>query len=130
MWKFETVTDSRGRERSALHYDHDDSGAGYLGFSHASCNSNAAKPSRTRWQRVIVTMPDDLVAAVDAAAEAEERSRAFMIRRAVAQTYSPTARVAASVGLAAVQVPEEPHVFQSQPGNALRCVCGRRKAEH
>lgn len=79
-------------------------------------------------QRVIITMPDELVAAVDRAATVAERSRAWMIRRAVTQFYD-----AASLGMRPaepVASPSPSHVFKAQAGNALRCECGQRRADH
>jgi len=49
MWKWtKEGPDSRGRYRSALHYDHNDARTGYLGFSCAPCNrkAGAAKGGR------------------------------------------------------------------------------------
>jgi hypothetical protein len=44
LWKWEK--DHRGH--SAIHYDHNDTNTGYLGFSHAKCNlrAGAAKGGR------------------------------------------------------------------------------------
>jgi hypothetical protein len=50
---FKWGKDERGR--STLHYDHRDTGTGYLGFSHARCNTAASadktnhRPARSRW---------------------------------------------------------------------------------
>jgi hypothetical protein len=79
-------------------------------------------------QRVIVTMPDELVAAVDQAAATEERSRAWMIRRAVTQFYGLPALVVRPTE--PVATPNPSHVFKAQAGNALRCECGQRRVDH
>jgi hypothetical protein len=46
MWKHSV--DRRGR--SLLHYDHDDSNTGYLGFAHAWCNVRAGARKGRRLQ--------------------------------------------------------------------------------
>jgi Ribbon-helix-helix protein, copG family len=74
-------------------------------------------------QRVIVAMPDELVAAVDAAAKKQDRSRSWMIRHAVEQTFM-------SRDLVVTWGPGQ-HGFVPQKGNALRCdVCGQRQSAH
>jgi len=76
-------------------------------------------------QRVIVAMPDELVAAIDRYAATEERSRSSVIRRALQAVMQPDksgAGVAAAMGGV--------HAFTPQPGNALRCECGTRRGDH
>lgn len=85
-------------------------------------------------QRVIVSMPDELVAAVDAVAAEQDRSRSSVIRRMIrAATQSVVLPVVATVpNIQNVKIVHAPkgHPFEALPGNALRCVCGDRKADH
>ena len=73
-------------------------------------------------QRVIVSMPDELVEAIDAAARSEQRSRSFMIRHAAEQLYLADTGPESTTG---------GHEFAPQTRNALRCDhCGKRRVDH
>jgi hypothetical protein len=82
-------------------------------------------------QRVIVSMPDELVAAIDAEAKRLERSRSWLIRHAAEQVYAPSF-VSVPVTVTATNPADVPrHRFTPQDGNQLRCKeCGKRLAAH
>lgn len=91
-------------------------------------------------QRVIVAMPDELVAAIDRYAAAEERSRSSVIRRTLQsvmqpEKFRPVIAVApaghAVEWVKATGPDPSGHEFRAQAGNALRCAdCGLRKGDH
>lgn len=66
--------------------------------------------------RVMVSLPSDLLAAVDKQAKQLDRSRAWVIRDAVQRQ---------------VQTAPAPHPFVPQTRNTLRCdTCGGKQGEH
>jgi Ribbon-helix-helix protein, copG family len=86
-------------------------------------------------QRVIVSMPDELVAAIDAEAERRDRSRSWLIRQALRSFYTPSGTPysePAPVTVTATNPADVPrHPFTPQDGNKLRCSeCGKRLAAH
>ncbi len=77
--------------------------------------------------RVTITIPDDVLARIDQAAAAQERSRAGLIRRVLTTQYPPTVNLKDIVDLGAAT----PHGFTPSEGNSLRCkACGRKRGEH
>jgi HNH endonuclease/Ribbon-helix-helix protein, copG family len=97
--------------------------------SRKSATADYVKPRRYE-QRVVVVMPDELVAAIDAEAKRRDRSRSWLIRHAAENAYAsvlfdsePTKPTNGS-GL-------HTHAFTPQRQNALRCeVCGQRQSAH
>ncbi len=99
-------------------------------------------------QRVITSLPADLVARIDAAAAREDRSRSSMIRKALEHEFPGylAGHAQPNPGAPGQDLGDDPdgdiegydgaitpvkHEFASQGINALRCrVCGQRKAAH
>lgn len=89
--------------------------------------------------RVIVDMPDDLVADLDQEARDSDRSRAWVIRHRCMATYG---QMSVGVGPAPgnpatdgaplpAEVKAGGHSFEPQGRNALKCqVCGGKRANH
>jgi hypothetical protein len=67
---FKWGKDERGR--STLHYDHRDTGTGYLGFSHARCNTAGGQDQ-----------PSTSTVAVDAATPGRHRTWPRMVRTGI-----------------------------------------------
>lgn len=78
-------------------------------------------------KRVIVPMPDDLIDAADVEAARQDRSRAWIIRAAVAEYTAARNGVVSIVGPVKVTNTEiGPHAYEPVPGGKCQ-VCGLGK---
>jgi hypothetical protein len=90
-------------------------------------------PRCHKWEHspisVLVALDVDQLAWLDAAAEARGIDRAECLRRLVAAHHKADTDVKPSVH-SIVEASSACSGFRPSKGNALRCLCGRRKADH
>jgi hypothetical protein len=91
--------------------------------------------------RITLTVPDEVVAVIDAAAAREDRSRASQIRRTLVAHYAPDYpspevynmrhKLDAGLDAALAASAADACTLATFTGNALHCQrCGREKGDH